>query len=49
MHKQFDKDSEEFKKIIKENFKEKILAKAKALYDENLVLLLLFRKRRSSS
>jgi hypothetical protein len=33
VHSQFEKDSEEFKKIIKENFKEKILAKAKALYD----------------
>jgi hypothetical protein len=45
---QFDKDLEEFKKIIKENFKEKILAKAKALYDENLVNFILSRKRRSS-
>lgn len=49
VHSQFEKDSEEFKKIIKENFKEKILAKAKALYEENLVLLYSFRKRRNSS
>lgn len=48
MHSQFEKDMEEFKKIIKENFKEKILAKAKALYEENLVKINLFRKRKSS-
>jgi hypothetical protein len=47
VHKQFEKDLEDFKKIVKENFKEKILAKAKGLYDENLVNIALFRKRRN--
>lgn len=49
VHDQFRKDTVEFKKIIKENFKEKILAKAKALYDENLVIIVSFRKRKNNN
>jgi hypothetical protein len=46
---QFDNDLEEFKKILKENFKDKVIARAKALYEENLVNLFSFRKRRNNN
>ncbi len=37
LNKQYDNDLEEYKKILKDNFKNKVLTRAKALFDENLV------------
>ncbi len=37
LNKQYDSDLEEFKKILKDNFKNKVLTRAKALFEENLV------------
>lgn len=36
LNKQYDNDLEEYKKILKDNFKNKVITRAKALFDENL-------------